>query len=213
MAVTRLALNPTRMELLRLRKRLVVARRGHKLLKDKLDGLMKEFMNTARDYKALRLRVDEELPRILRQFVLAEVGSNSAVIEDALLNMKQEMNIEVRERRIMGVTVPRYLSQFGAAGAYSLVHTPALLDAAGAELRAFLPTLLQLTELEQTILLMCEEIEKTRRRVNALENNMIPRMAETARYITSKLDENERSSISRLMKIKAQRLAQEEAEY
>lgn len=210
MAATRLAVNPTRMELLRLRKRLGVARRGHKLLKDKLDGLMKEFMSAARDYKALRLRVDEELPRILRRFVLAEVGSNSAIIEDALLNMKQEMSIEVRERRIMGVNVPKYLSHFGAAGAYSLVHTPALLDAAGAELRAFLPTLLHLTELEQTILLMSAEIEKTRRRVNALENNMIPRMAETARYITSKLDENERSSISRLMRIKAQQMAQEE---
>lgn len=211
MAAQRLPLNPTRMELLRLRKRLVVARRGHKLLKDKLDGLMKEFMTIAREYKTLRASVDEQLPAILRQFVLAEITSSTAVVEDALLNMKQEMTIEVRERRIMGVVVPRFISQFGAAGAYSLIQTPALLDAAGSQLRAFLPTLLRLAELEQTILQMCKEIEKTRRRVNALENNLIPRMNITLRYITSKLDEAERSSISRLMKIKAQRLAQEEA--
>ncbi|MBI2434189.1 MAG: V-type ATP synthase subunit D [Candidatus Hydrogenedentes bacterium] len=207
---TRLAVNPTRMELLRLRKRLVVARRGHKLLKDKLDGLMKEFLELARKYKELRERVDEQLPAILRQFVLAEVTSSGAVVEDALLHMQQEMSIDIGERRIMGVPVPQFTAHFGTPGAYSLVQTPTLLDSASAELRAFLPKLLQLAESEQAVLLLAQEIEKTRRRVNALEHNMIPRLLTTVRYITSKLDETERSNISRLMKIKAQRLAQEQ---
>lgn len=206
----RLAVNPTRMELLRLRRRLQVAVRGHKLLKDKLDGLMKEFMKLAAEYKQYRLAVDEELPGVMKLFVLAEVTSSRLITEDALENTRQELNIERTRRRIMSVNVPKLEISFGeATGGYSMVHTSVELDQAIAGLREFLPKLLKMVELEETIRLLSDEIEKTRRRVNALEHTFIPRMQETIKYIKDKLDETERSNTSRLMKIKSQREAQE----
>lgn len=208
--MARLAVNPTRMELLRLRKRLQVAVRGHKLLKDKLDGLMKEFMSLAAEYKQYRLAVDEELPRVMKLFVVAEVTSSRLITEDALENTRQELKIERKIRRIMSVNVPRLEVEFGeTTGGYSMVHTSVELDEAITGLRAFLPKLLKMVELEETIRLLSDEIEKTRRRVNALEHSFIPRMTETIKYIKGKLDETERSNTSRLMKIKSQREAQE----
>ena len=210
----RLAVNPTRMELLRLRKRLVVARRGHKLLKDKLDGLMKEFLQIANEYKQHRLAVDEELPRVLKLFVLAEITSSRLITENALETTRQDLEITVKPRRLMSVVIPQFEATFGdSAGGYSLVHTSPDLDEAIAGLKAFMPELLRMAELEETIRRLSREIEKTRRRVNALEYTFIPRMAETVKYITSKLDEMERSNTSRLMKIKAQRLAAEEQQF
>jgi len=206
---TRLAVNPTRMELLRLRKRLVVAQRGHKLLKDKLDGLMKEFMQLAEEYRLARKEVDAELPYVLKLFALAEVTSSRQITEDALENTRQDLHLDVKARRVMSVKVPVLEATFGdAAGGYSLVQTSPELDRAIADLKAFLPKLLRMAELEQTVRLMSTEIEKTRRRVNALEHTMIPRMVETIKYIKNKLDEMERSNTSRLMKIKAQRMTQ-----
>lgn len=199
------------MELLRLRKRLQVAVRGHKLLKDKLDGLMKEFMSLAAEYKKYRLIVDEELPRVMKLFVLAEVTSSRLITEDALENTRQELKIERKIRRIMSVNVPRLEIEFGeTTGGYSMVHTSVELDEAITGLRAFLPKLLKMVELEETIRLLSDEIEKTRRRVNALEHSFIPRMQETIKYIKDKLDETERSNTSRLMKIKSQREALEQ---
>jgi V/A-type H+-transporting ATPase subunit D len=198
------------MELLRLRKRLQVAQRGHKLLKDKLDGLMKEFMQIAEDYKRHRKEVDAELPYVLKLFALAEVTSSRRITEDALEHTRQELLLEKKDRRIMSVRVPVLDVHFGeATGGYSLVHTSPELDRAISGLKAFMPKLLRMAELEQTVRLMSSEIEKTRRRVNALEHTLIPRMVETIKYIKNKLDEMERSNTSRLMKIKAQRLAQE----
>ncbi|GMV99726.1 MAG: hypothetical protein AMXMBFR84_08650 [Candidatus Hydrogenedentota bacterium] len=208
---TRLQVNPTRMELLRLRKRQAVAVRGHKLLKDKLDGLMKEFMQLAQNYKALRREVDTELPAVMKLFVLAEVTSSRLITEDALDHTRQELNIVRQPRRIMSVIIPHFVAEFGeSAGGYSMVHTSIELDQAIEQLRAFLPKLLAMSELEEGLRLLCSEIEKTRRRVNALEHSFIPRMTETIKYIKNKLDEMERSNTSRLMKIKAQRLAQEQ---
>lgn len=210
---SRLAVNPTRMELLRLRKRLTVAQRGHKLLKDKLDGLMKEFMQFAQEYKQHRKEVDRELPYVLKMFALAEVTSSRLITEDALENTRQDLSLNVSQRRIMSVKVPVFEVAFGeAAGGYSLVHTSPELDRAISGLKAFMPKLLRMAELEQTVRLLSSEIEKTRRRVNALEHTFIPRMIETVKYIKNKLDEMERSNTSRLMKIKAQRLAQESAQ-
>lgn len=207
----RLAVNPTRMELLRLRRRLVVARRGHKLLKDKLDGLMKEFMEIAKEYKRARLEVDVELPRVLKLFVLAEITSSRSITENALETTRQELEIVMMPRRLMSVIIPQFEARFGESqGGYSLVHTSPELDLAIGGLKAFLPKLLRMAELEETVRRLCREIEKTRRRVNALEHTFIPRMVETVKYITSKLDEMERSNTTRLMKIKAQRLAAEE---
>jgi V/A-type H+-transporting ATPase subunit D len=204
----RLAVNPTRMELLRLRRRLVVARRGHKLLKDKLEGLMKEFLQIAREYKSHRLAVDEELPYVLKLFILAEVTSSRLITENALETTRQDLQISLKPRRFMSVVVPQIDAVLGEVrGGYSLVHTSSELDRAIAGLRAFLPKLLKMAELEDTVRRLSREIEKTRRRVNALQYTLIPRMAETIKFITSKLDELERSNTIRLMKIKAQRLA------
>ena len=209
--MARLAVNPTRMELLRLRKRLVVARRGHKLLKDKLDGLMKEFLQIAKDYKRYRMEVDEELPQVLKFFVVAEITSSRLITENALETARQDIQVVVESRRLMGVVVPHVEATFGeASGGYSLVHTSPELDHAIAGLKEFLPKLLKMAELEETVRRLSREIEKTRRRVNALEHTFIPRMVETIKYITNKLDEMERSNTSRLMKIKAQRLAEEQ---
>ncbi|MDD5007557.1 MAG: V-type ATP synthase subunit D [Syntrophorhabdaceae bacterium] len=208
--MARLAVNPTRMELLRLRKRLVVARRGHKLLKDKLDGLMKEFMELAKRYKIYRLAVDNELPGVLKLFVLAEITSSRQITENALESTKQELRLTITKRRLMSVVIPEVEAFFGeAAGMYSFIHTSPELDKAITSLKEFMPKLMKMAELEEAVRLMSSEIEKTRRRVNALEYTMIPRMQETIKYITGKLDEMERSNTSRLMKIKAMRLAQE----
>jgi len=206
----RLAVNPTRMEMLRLRKRLAVARRGHKLLKDKLDGLMKDFGEIAREYKAYRLAVDAELPQVLKLFVLAEATSSRLIIEDALEVTRQELTIREKPKRLMSVIIPQMEITFGQSlGGYSMIHTSAELDKAISGLKEFLPKLLKMAELEETVRRLCQEIEKTRRRVNALEHTVIPRTAETIKYIKNKLDEMERSTTSRLMKIKAQRVAQE----
>ena len=208
--MARLAVNPTRMELLRLRKRLVVARRGHKLLKDKLDGLMKEFMELAKRYKIYRLAVDNELPGVLKLFVLAEITSSRQITENALESTKQELRLTITKRRLMSVVIPEVEASFGeAAGMYSFIHTSPELDKAITSLKEFMPKLMKMAEMEEAVRLMSSEIEKTRRRVNALEYTMIPRMQETIKYITGKLDEMERSNTSRLMKIKAMRLAQE----
>jgi V/A-type H+-transporting ATPase subunit D len=200
------------MELLRLRRRLVVAQRGHKLLKDKLDGLMKEFLEIGKEYKKFRLLVDDELPYVLKLFVLAEITSSRKITEGALESTKQDLRLTVKPRRLMSVIIPKFEASFGAvSGLYSFIHTSPELDQAIHSLKEFLPKLLHMAELEEAIRRLSTEIEKTRRRVNALEHTFIPRMRETIKYITSKLDEMERSNTSRLMKIKAQRLAQEEA--
>ncbi|HOJ32198.1 MAG TPA: V-type ATP synthase subunit D [Candidatus Hydrogenedentes bacterium] len=205
----RLAVNPTRMELLRLRRRLVVAQRGHKLLKDKLDGLMKEFMQVAKEYKTARLAVDDELPYVLKLFVLAEITSTRLITENALENTRQDLDLVPGRRRLMGVIVPQFEINFGkSSGGYSFVHTSPELDQAIVRLKEFLPKLLKMAELEEIVRRLSREIEKTRRRVNALEHTFIPRMVETIKFITSKLDEMERSNTSRLMKIKAQRMSE-----
>lgn len=202
--------NPTRMEMLRLRKRLAVARRGHKLLKDKLDGLMKDFSRFAKEYKAARRAVDTELPTVLKYFVLAEATSSRRITEDALDNTRQDMKIEVKTRRIMSVIIPELHIAYGeAAGGYSRIHTSPELDKAISGLKEFIEKLLKMAELEETVRLLSAEIEKTRRRVNALEHTFIPRMADSIKLIKNKLDEAERSNTSRLMKIKEQRLAQD----
>jgi V/A-type H+/Na+-transporting ATPase subunit D len=206
----RLAVNPTRMELLKLRRRLVVARRGHKLLKDKLEGLIKEFMKVAHEYRKLRQMVDDELPYVMKLFVLAEITSSRTITENALESVQQELDIIVQPVRTLGVRIQKLDIEYGeVTGRYSLVHTSAELDIAIARLRDFLPKLLAMSETEDKVRRMSSEVEKTRRRVNALEHSFIPRIEETIHFITSKLEETERSTTSALMKIKAQRLARE----
>jgi V/A-type H+-transporting ATPase subunit D len=198
----RLRVNPTRMELLKIRRRLATARRGHKLLKDKLEGLMKEFMERVAGYRELRRRVDAELPRALERFVLAELLAGTRELRAALESARPAAEVGFRTAKLMSVTVPEIRLTLGPPRPYSFLDTPAELDAAMAAMRELAPELAELAEREEAVRRLAREVEKTRRRTNALEHVLIPSLQETRKYIAAKLDENDRSNVSRLMKIK-----------
>ena len=205
MAIIRV--NPTRMELTRLKKRLAVATRGHKLLKDKRDELMKRFIDLVKKNKELRERVEGELVEAFGNFMMARAVMSSEVMEEALMYPTQRTDIKLSKRNIMGVDVPRIeFTQAKEEGAspypYGFVNTSGELDGSIKTLSDILPRMIELAEIEKSCQLMAEEIEKTRRRVNALEHIMIPQLTETIRYIKMKLDENERANLTRLMKVK-----------
>jgi V/A-type H+-transporting ATPase subunit D len=191
------------MELSRLKKRLVVAKRGHKLLKDKQDALIKAFLERAREGKALREELEVELGDCYHSFLLARAQTLPAMLEQALMISGTRCNLKVQERNVMSVVVPEYtVEQQGEALSYGLATSQGSLDVALERFSKLIPKLIALAAKEKAIRLMASEIEKTRRRVNALEHVMIPNFNETIRYITMKLDEQERSTLSRLMKIK-----------
>lgn len=201
--------NPNRMQLLRLKGRLKTAQRGHKMLKDKRDELMRRFLDLVRENKELRQQVEEKLRRATRRLLMATASASPAVIDEALAFPTQRLDLTVQQDTIMGVRVARF--GFSWAGAeweadlypYGPVHTPADLDAAIKALSESLPDLLRLAESEKAAELLAVEVEKTRRRVNALEYVLIPQLEDTIKYITMKLDEAERGNLTRLMKIKA----------
>ena len=200
-------INPTRMELTRVKRKLVTARRGHKLLKDKRDELMRQFLELVKLNMSLRLEAEAGLKRCSQGFALARAMMRDGEINTALLAPSQEAAIEVSEKNIMSVRVPQFEIKLKSADAgniysYGLSFTSEDLDAAVTSLADILPQLLQLAQVEKSCQLMAAEIEKTRRRVNALEYVMIPEMEETIKYISMKLDENERSNQARLMKVK-----------
>jgi len=198
-----LRVNPTRMVLLRLRKRLVLARRGHKLLKDKLEGLVQEFMPIVEEYGKVRERVDVELPASLAQFVIAEASSGAKEVATAIEECETKLDIEFKRKLVMNIPMPTLeLKGFEIKSSYSMVSTSSDFDRASASLREVFPKLVRLAELEETVLRLAAEIEKTRRRVNALEYVLVPQLESTIKAISSKLDEGERSSRARLMKIK-----------
>ena len=199
--------NPTRMELTRLKKRLTTAVRGHKLLKDKRDELMRQFLDLIRENKALREQVEQGLLQANSHFVLASAVMQKEQMDAALLSPKQQVYLEVSSRNVMSVDVPVFESKTRTADAsdifsYGFAFTSFELDDAVEKLAQQLPAMLRLAEVEKSTQLMAAEIEKTRRRVNALEHVMIPRLQETIRYITMKLEENDRSGRTRLMKVK-----------
>lgn len=199
--------NPTRMELTRLKKKLVTAQRGHKLLKDKRDELMRQFLDLVRENRVLRQKVEEGIKIANQNFVLAKAGMNEAVIGTALLAPKQEVTIEISQKNVMSVNIPQYTintrtSDSNDIYSYGFANTSSDLDDAIKSLADLLPNMLRLAECEKSCQLMAAEIEKTRRRVNALEHVMIPQMQQSIKYITMKLDENERSTQIRLMKVK-----------
>ena len=199
----KLRINPTRMELLKLRKRLVVALRGHKLLKDKLEGLMTEFLILIKEYKKARLQLDEELSAVMRLFILASITSSRQMVLTALEQSKGRQEIDIKQKRLITVLVPQFeVSIIQGGTSYSYLDTPSELDTAISELKEYFPKILKLAELEQSLRLVAKEIEKTRRRANALEYVLIPQIKETVKFIKSKLDEMERSNINRIMKIK-----------
>jgi V/A-type H+-transporting ATPase subunit D len=191
------------MALLRLRQRIVMARRGHKLLKDKLEGLIQIFMPLVDEYGALRNRVDTELPGTLRLFILASATSGEKAVNAALDEFETKIDVKISMKNIMSIPVPELtLGGFDIRSSYSTVSTNTDFDRASESLREVFPVLLQLAALEDAVLRMALEIEKTRRRVNALEYVLIPSLAATIKSISSKLDEYDRSDRARLMKIK-----------
>ncbi len=202
-----LRVNPTRMELKKLQARYATARRGHKLLKDKRDELMKQFLEVVRENKALRERVEASLASVHASFSVAGATSSPLMLKEALLLPKKEGQLEVSYRNLMSVTVPTFrlqvLSEGGEDGYnYGMAFTSGELDAAVRELNDLLEDLVKLAEMEKTAQMLAEEIEKTRRRVNALEYIMIPRYLAAMKSIRMKLDENERGNTTRLMKVK-----------
>ncbi len=205
--MARLNVNPTRMVLTGLKKRLKTARRGHKLLKDKRDELMKKFLDIVRENKRLREEVEEQLKVVHSRFVMARAVMNSELVEEALMFPKVEVNLNTSTRNIMSVDVPvlEFTTEGGTEGdiyPYGFANTTGELDEAIATLSDLTPELLKLAEMEKSAQLLADEIEKTRRRVNALEYVLIPNLEETIKYIVMKLDENERSNLTRLMKVK-----------
>ena len=203
--------NPTRMELTRQKRKLVTAMRGHKLLKDKRDELMRQFLYLVRENKALRERVEAGIHRAHQGFLLARAGMSDEEIRLALLAPKQEIFLQAETKNFMNVAVPSFhmttrTSDPNDIYAYGLAFTSADLDQAVGALAEILPDLLRLAEIEKACQQMAAEIEKTRRRVNALEHVVIPETQQNIRFIKMKLDENERSAQTRLMKVKDQML-------
>ena len=207
--MAKLNVNPTRMELTRLKKKLATSTRSHKLLKDKQDELMRQFINLVKYNNTLRAEVEGQLEGSLKDFVMARAVMSSEFLEEAVAYPKEHISVEVGEKNIMSVNVPvmNFKRQLegdeGSIYPYGFANTSSELDDAIAKLYGILPKLLELAEVEKSCQLMADEIEKTRRRVNALEYMTIPQLQETIKYIRMKLDENERSALTRLMKVKS----------
>ncbi|MGX6979513.1 V-type ATP synthase subunit D [Vagococcus elongatus] len=199
--------NPTRMELSRLKKQLVTAVRGHKLLKDKQDELVRQFILLIRKNAALREEMEKKLTAAFSSFALASATLNESYIEELMAISTGEMTVEVIEENIMSVKVPimnfDYEEELIAPPfRYGYLNSNVELDESFEELTKILPLMLELAEVEKTCQLMATEIEKTRRRVNALEYMTIPELEETITSIRNKLEETERSNITRLIKVK-----------
>lgn len=206
--MARLNVNPTRMEMTKLKKRLTTATRGHKLLKDKQDELMRQFINLVKYTNELRKSVESELEGSLKDFVMARAVMSSEFLEEAVAYPKERISVEVGNKNIMSVNVPKMTfkrqleGDEGSIFPYGFANTSSELDDAISKLYVILPKLLELAEVEKSTQLMADEIEKTRRRVNALEYMTIPQLQETIKYIRMKLEENERGALTRLMKVK-----------
>jgi V/A-type H+-transporting ATPase subunit D len=202
--MARLNVNPTRMELTRLKGRLATATRGHKLLKDKRDEMMRRFIILIRENARLRAEVEGRLIEALAQFALCRGLMEPQVLEQAVMVPARTVALSLSMQNIMSVNVPKIEMEVGEPRlSYGLAQTSAQLDGAISNLAEVLPALIRLAEIEKTCNMLADEIEKTRRRVNALEYVMIPDLEETIRFITMKLDENDRAATTRLMKVKA----------
>ena len=199
--------NPTRMEMKRYQTRYQTARRGHKLLKDKRDELMRLFLDVVREDKVLRERVENALKEVYGGFTVASAVSSPKMLQEALIYPKKEGSLSVDYRNMMSVNVPVFRLQVRAEGNadhynYGLAFTSGELDSALRALNGILEDLLRMAELEKTAQLLAEEIERTRRRVNALEHILMPQYLNIIRTIRLRLEENERGNTTRLMKVK-----------
>lgn len=204
-----LNVKPTRMELSTLKERLKVAQNGYDLLKDKQDELMRQFIDLIKENNELRNEVEEELSGALGNFVLASSSMNDAFMDEIVALPSKQVNLEIARKNIMSVDVPKMSFSYDEEDSnsdnevkYGYLNTSSELDDAIEVLNEVMPKLLKLSEIEKTCQLMATEIESTRRRVNALEYRMIPNIQETIKYIQMKLDENERASITRMIKVK-----------
>ena len=208
-----LNVNPTRMELTNLKRKLITARKGHKLLKDKRDELMRQFLDLVRENKELRKKVEQGIKTANSHMAIARSVMSDEALDVALMVPMQKMTLEIEEKNVMSVLIPKFTTKLKTANendiySYGFSFTSSDLDYAVKSLSDIMPYMLRLAELEKSCQLMASEIEKTRRRVNALEHVMIPQYEETIKFITMKLDENERSTTSRLMKVKDMMLAE-----
>lgn len=199
--------NPTRMELSNLKKKLTTARRGHKLLKDKRDELMRQFLDMVRENLTLRQEVEQALREADTHMAIAASVMKKEQVEAALMMPKQKIELNITDRNVMSVIIPVFQAEYKSGDEndiypYGYAFTSGELDEAVESLSEIFQKMVRLAEVEKSCQLMADEIEKTRRRVNALEHVMIPRYEETIKYITMKLEENERGTITRLMKVK-----------
>jgi V/A-type H+-transporting ATPase subunit D len=198
-----LAVNPTRMELLKLKKRIAIALRGHKLLRDKQDELMRRFMAMIGNTRALRLEVEKSLKYIFKDFARARSINASDFIDKQFIASKSSLEIAVRKERFLNLELPHFnIVKSPVMPRYSFFATTSDLDKAVVDFKATLPKMVELAQLEISIKLLSEEIKKTRRRVNALEYIFIPNLVDTVKYINMKLTELERSNLTRLMRVK-----------
>ena len=202
--MARLNVNPTRMELSKLKIKLVTAKKGHKLLKDKQDELMRIFIETIKENKKMREKVEEKLKIALKNFAISKSLISEATFEEAIAIPKIKYEVDIDTQNVMSVRIPKlHLEQIGDENdiyPYSDAQTSSELDYALEDISSVMMDLLKLSEIEKSTELMADEIEKTRRRVNALEYMTIPQLEETIKFIRMKLDENDRASIIRLMK-------------
>ncbi|HOE77479.1 MAG TPA: V-type ATP synthase subunit D [Bacilli bacterium] len=196
--------NPTRMELTRVKRQLATAKRGHKLLKDKQDEFVQRFMEIIKENRALRLEVEEELAKIMKKYISAKQKMSFEGIVEALMVPSNSVSLSTSSRTVMNIKIPtiQYEAKDKIDLTYGFAFTHPDLDDAIMSLSKLLPKMIKMAELEKACDMLAKEIEKTRRRVNAIEFIMIPEMEETIRYITMKLEDNERSNIIRLMKSK-----------
>ena len=195
---------PTRMEMSRLKKRLVTATRGHKLMKDKRDETVRRFITFVRRNRELRARVEALMGEAMKSFALAKAGMSTGAVEEALSYPAASARIEVGSSKVLSVAVPdlTYIPSGSSGLPYGTLGTSSELDSAVSKLSEIMPLLIELAEVEKTCNLLADEIEKTRRRVNALEYVMIPQLEAAIHDISMKLDENERGNLTRLMKTK-----------
>ncbi len=205
--MARLNVNPTRMVLASLKKQLNVAVRGHRLMKDKRDELMKRFLELARENMKLRKEVEAQLTEVYASFSVASAVMTPSMMEEALMYPKQGVHLQVGNKNIMSVNVPEFdfettSTEAGNIYPYGFANTSGELDTAIEKLSEIFPTLLKLAAMEKEAAMLADEIEKTRRRVNALEYVKIPQYEETIRYIRMKLEEDQRSTQTRLQKVK-----------
>ena len=195
--------NATRMELLNLKKRIVIARRGHKLLKDKRDELIRQFLDMIKGYRTLRDQMEEKLSQAFQGFIFARTTMSAKSVEESLLGSKEKVDLELGSQPVMNIRVPTFkLSGQPDVFCYGFAETSADLDNSLSLFAEALPLMVKLAEVERKIEMLTDEIERTRRRVNALEYVFIPDLEETIKHITMRLSEMERSFLTSLMKIK-----------